>query len=458
MKRTGVMMACLALVGAGRPLWGLTVTEEAKFNRANFKITWKDLSGRDRVVFLCKARPHAGIVQSLSFYDGSNRLQTVEAPPGAGTGFGEIVHHGSTYSSSGTVTKVFQGASTAIFDFKKTIDRCPETVRYVFLDGLDYFQYAYTTDARAGAKAGDTRTPYCSIDWTGGGSKAEGLEYGAKRYFKQPVLSHVGGDAWNNWSGAYTFGGTCDIPYAWEWNNTHDREVGFVQTQTWAQQHSGVPVWSDANIRASGEHMGDFWHDPLWATDYQMNFYDCSMKIVWGQPYGWMNASGDALPAMKNKWGQYSLSIVFDAKSDGGVMRIRDENRITHDGGLKVGAVAGALKTRGPAGSANPALQDLSPAGFDHVHRAWWVAAASGRAALNFNLGGSGRYRNPTFRISGVSSLPAPVSLNGAPQSEGKGYYASLDEANGEAWITFVHDFTGDNVIQFGAAPGGASD
>ena len=56
-------------------------------------------------------------------------------------------------------------------------------------------------------------------------------------------------------------------------------------------------------------------------------------------PYGYMNGgnhvnNGGAgmMSGTKNGWGQYSLSIIFDAMSEDGVKRVRNENSSIHNG------------------------------------------------------------------------------------------------------------------------------
>ena len=50
-----------------------------------------------------------------------------------------------------------------------------------------------------------------------------------------------------------------------------------------------------------------------------------------------------------------------------GVKRVRDENRIIHNGNVSLSAIKGSVVTTGPVGTVNPALQTLSPQGFDHT-------------------------------------------------------------------------------------------
>jgi hypothetical protein len=437
------------------PVSALTVKDTTIGSAANSLITWTDHKGKERKVAIMKTGTLMGISAYMSYYSGTTKVVCTGSGTGdiANSGFGGIIHHNSGGASAGSFTQRLNGASVAIFDHKQTVDGALETVTYTFTDGNDYFQYAVTDDVRAGTGMGDTRTPYCSMNWDGVGGPAEGIEYGAKRYFKQPVITGAG---WPNRSGPWTMSGVCDIPYAWEWANA--REIGFIASQTFTQQRQGVPNWSDGMassgtlIDVDGTQTAGNTKDDAGVTDYQMNFYDQWMKITWGQPYGWMNAtdtwSAGALLHLKNKWGQYSLSILVDTKADSGVMRIRDENRAIHTAKVSFSASTGTVKDSGQIGTVNPAKQKLSPLGYDHNYRVWSVtAAASDQAVLNLNVTGTTPLINPTFRISGMAALPSLVTYNGSTLASGTGYYASRDATNGEVWLTIVGSFLGNNAV-----------
>jgi hypothetical protein len=258
------------------------------------------------------------------------------------------------------------------------------------------------------------------------------------------------GASFPNRSGPWIFGGTCDIPYVWEWANA--REIGYVATQTYSQQAVGNETWGASlnfGDTASGATIDP--NNDSWEFDFQMNFYDEWMKITWGMPWGYMN-NGDnwanSVPnCVKNGWGEYSLSVIMDSKSDSGVMRIRDENRATQTGKVAFSANTGTIRISGPVGTANPDTQNLVPAGFDHNYRAWWITAAANTALCSLNVTAARPLVNPTFRISAMSALPGVVSHNGATLTSGTGYYASYDSITSEVWLTILGGFSGNNTI-----------
>jgi len=375
-----------------------------------------------------------GTCPRITYYDGSSQKVIVPADPNISpqqSGFGSPVHHDAVGGYSNiSLTIVFQGAHMAVFDRKSTLDGAVETIRYVFMDGLDYFQYAYTTDATRGTGQADSRTPYCMLKWNVTGNAADGVAFAATHNYWQPAYNY-----------AYTYTGTCDIPYAWEWGD--GLEVGFVQSQSYARQPAGNPAWAQS-VPPSGSSLADADVPNL---DFQMNFYDRRYKITWGMQYGWM---GGTAFGMRNKWGQYSLSIIFDARAAGGAMRIRDENSAINANRALLTAVTGTVMAQGPTGSANPVLNTLAPAGFDHIHRCWWAAAAAGRAELRLAIADTARLTNPSFRVSSMDGLPPVVSLSGTALTAGVDYYASLDLPRRELWLTLNRTLTGSTSLGIG--------
>ncbi|MFL5727951.1 MAG: T9SS type A sorting domain-containing protein, partial [Cytophagaceae bacterium] len=150
----------------------------------------------------------------------------------------------------------------------------------------------------------------------------------------------------------------------------------------------------------------------------------------------------------KNGWGQYSVSVVLDAMSEAGVKRVRDENRAIQNGSVSLTANTGSIVTTGPVGTVNPATQTLSPAGYDHNYRTWWVNAdASGNTDITMTVTGA-TLQNPTFRIKSSGSLPTSVKYNSTLLTDGVDYFASYNSSASEVWITIVRSVTGTANLQ----------
>jgi hypothetical protein len=432
----------LAVVGAFTLSWALTVADATSGGYACSKVTWKDQRNKDRSVYIVKnSGTMTGVCPQITYYDENNTFRDVNnyGSDPLNNAFGSSTHHGSsTHKASGTLTQKFVGASMAVIDYNQVIDGTKETITYTFQDGHDYFGWAQTDDNTASTGEGDSRGPYCTMKWNCTGNTAQHVEYGAQKYYNQPVFN-------TNW----TFGGTCDIPYVLE--SGDGLEIGYVATQTFTQQLAGSPTWqASLNMAASGTSMP---FSETWKLDFQMCYYDGWLKITWGQPYWFMKKAGGAGAGCKGDWGQYSLSIMLDGKAQAGVLRVRNENRAIHSAKVAFTAVSPAtVKTTGPVGTRNPATQTLSPAGWDHNFRAWWVQASGTSTTVNLNISDTTHLVSPTLRISGLTAVPSAVSLNGVAIASGTDYYASVDAANSEVWLTIAKSLAGNNTIAIGGA------
>jgi hypothetical protein len=440
----------------------LAVKDSTFNNGANnipvYIVTWTDNIGNERTAWLTKpfaTDNYPGMCVRFTYYDANNKLVTINsATPSApgihDRGFGATVHHLNdgaggyiTHGTNITFTLRNKGDHFAFFDLVQDVDGAKEYITYAFYDGLDYFQWQETVKCGPGAGTfvKDSRGPYLTMDWDGNGAfdVIDGQEYGAQKYLKQPSYTANGG--------AYTFNGTCDIPYVQEWKGTS--EVGYVQSQTYTQQLAGSPDFSATNIPAVGT-LADL-NAKSWALDFQMNIFDKLQKMTWGMPYGYMDgkpAPGLTSTGTKAGYGQYSLSVVFDALAAGGVKRIIAENRIIQNT-VTLTATLGSVVTTGPVGTANPTMQTLVPAGYDHNYRAWWLQGnTSDQAQVTMNVA-TGSLKNPTFRIKSFTQIPNVVMFNGNLLKANKDYYASYDATNTEAWVTLLKDVSGSNSILF---------
>ena len=439
----------LAIILSFQNLSALSIRDGKLYGRETFVVKWIDNKGLERMMELTKSSSglYAGTSSHITYFNDSelvnitpmkvdstekDSLKMITAAINGA--FGYPVHHGALeLLLAGDFRLVFQGAHHAIFQLKLNVDNTLEIITYTFMDGLDYFQWSETVDARKGRRMADARGPYCSMNWDGKNdfSEAEGVEYAARRYFSQP-----------KYNGPYTFGGLADIPYCREWDN--GKEVGYVQSQTYDQQMAGI-LWSEY-IPASGETFPD---DQRPNLDFQMNYWDKMKKITWGMPYGYMNADGPwpSRGGTKGGWGQYSLSIIFDALKEDGVLRVRDENRAIHNGGIVVSVSIGELVKEGTVGTANPNKQLLSPQGYDHNFRLWRIQADQNKAIININSRTT-VLTNPVFIISNLTSASFILTYNGTKLIPETDYYLSYAAQTREAWITLIRKIYGkDNII-----------
>jgi|GEM_PF-3448745 len=414
-----------------------------------YKISWTDSKGKPRIALITKqyaADNYPGICVWMQYYDGTTPVTIASTTPADpeihNRGFGATVHHYANYDwhwvdqRNPTFTLRYQGDHHAIFDFSQTLHGANESVSYTFMDGLDYFQWQETVQCTSATDTiYDSRGPYLTMDWDGNGAfdVLDGQQYEAGGYFSQP-----------SYNGAWTYGTTNvkGIPYVNEWKG--NREVGYVQTQTNTQQQAGTPA-NAANLPSNGSNVPNN-GSPTVFFDFQMNFYEQLQKMTWGMPYGYVN--GQTGCGTKAGWGQYSLSIMFDAKSAGGVQRLQNENVAIQNNQVTITATQGSVVTTGPVGTKNPATQSLSPAGYDHNYRTWWLQAdGSNQSQITMNVT-SATLVNPAFRIKGMTKVPDIVKYNNVSLTSNVDYYASYYAGNGEVWLTLIKNVTGSNTLQ----------
>lgn len=436
------------------PSYALSVKDSTFYNGSNhipvYNIQWRDAQAKPRTLLLTKpytSDNYPGICVWMRYYDGNTPVIVKSMTPNDSDihnrGFGTTVHHYQNYDwhwkqqgPNPTLTQRFKGDHMVIFDLNFTLHGAIETITYTFMDGLDYFQWQQTVQcSNLTDTLFDARGPYSTVDWDGNGAfdVIDGQRYEAKGSFNQSSYN-------NNWT--YTANpASKGVPFVHQWKG--NREIGYIQTQTYTQQQSGVPA-TNSNIPASGTSVPNN-GSPTWFFDYQMNFYDQQQKLTWGMPYGFMEAQSGT--GTKNGWGQYSLSIVFNTTTRAIVEQIYQENKALHNGNITFSAIKGSIVIQGPTGTHNSTLQTLSPAGYDHNYRAWWLSSnGNDEAEFNFNIN-SGSVVNPVFRINDFSKKPESIKLNGNTLHEGIDYYTSYNTTTQEAWITLNKILSSNNTI-----------
>lgn len=501
----GALFAILCLAAPSSSL-ALTFTANAAgvngFTAVD-KVVWKDSKGLDREVDFAKTYPNPIFPQIMGYvtryvWQPDSAKQPIicdENISGVNTGVSQgmgIVGMHIDYSQDGGVnpydgyyysatttkrdgfnfvqTPLYLGAHHLIFrvkykqyttlkkpgpDDRKAVD---VTVDWMFADGLDYIVYAITIDSTANYVAdgdpfrNDLRAPYTlfseqswrgSHDWSGVAGAPDGQAFANnKRFISYDMM---------NW----TYGGSNVVPYAWEWltpvNNRSDAEFGHIQTESYAQKPSGLafnngldgagikmPLYGDGVVQ--GEPYG-----------YQMNYYDnyASQRMTWDFPFGSIDGGYGSTPRYQN----YSVIMMVDKFSNGGVSSVIQESEDAQTGALKVSAITGTLVTSGNEGSGNPTQKTFTPAGYNHVYRTWEINALNNAAELAFNtdLG----YRNPTYVVRGVASnavATMQVKLNNVLLTNNVDYWLSYDAATLKLYVTLLRTLSGNNTVRFASA------
>jgi len=430
-------------------------------------VTWADSTGSNRTAYLVRADGvHSndyvgGFITRLTYSDGANVVDAREWGHDEISGFGNLINHVDGGGVSRSKTEGYDATNETIFAgphhliWRVEMDQYADpanhstgswhvTVDYMFRSGDDYVVYAITHDSTStnlGTFNNDSRSPYCHFDWDGTGNYGDGitgLEYGTDTRFICPDITN---ETWT-----YTNANT--IPYVWEWKDSPDREIGFVQTQTHSEHTGGGWVGHGS----SGTNL-----PPAWQLAYQMNGYGHAgfgpyedNKISWGTYYGYVDGGGGSSDYYQN----YSLCLVLDPKTRGGVTNLIGEHELIHGGDVSFSADEGRIVTQGVEGVSCPNTWPFSPAGYDHVYRLWRASAtASNTVDLNLDMA-AGALCNPTFRVEHYLGTNAPdtVELNGSNLLADVEYFASVDSVRSYLYLTLNSCLVGSNTVRVTAA------
>jgi hypothetical protein len=315
------------------------------------------------------------------------------------------------------------------------------TIDWLFADGVDSVVYAITFHVNPAESSAyppsEPRTPYARFDFDGDGSAGEGISgmrYGDDKVFVSSDMK------------AFTYGGANTVPFTHEWKTTPDREWGFVQTQTFAQQKAGYDA---ADFEpTSGTLTGSFDQSNPWQLGYWMN--GVSTPPWSGDEMSWRKKCNSEFDTSSS----YSVVIVVGTKSAAGVDTLVKELEAVHGGKVTLTATSGSVVTSGPEGCGSTKAFTYDPPGFNHVYRTWDLD--HGASSTDFSLAvTSGAVHNPVFAIHGYGSAPGQVSLGGKALTSGVDYAASVD-ATGTLFLTVMGDLSGTSTISVSGA--GTSD
>jgi hypothetical protein len=466
----------VTLVGAQAPgaYAPLGVNENASVdNYISNQFTWYDSGGKARTAALVKndrADPlgrKGGYLRQYTYSLGT----TTRVVDGTGVnghpGFGFTTNHfgvnGSSatlsYSYQGTYHAVLRGRHHAIHEFKWRLPfggPVDVTVRWFFATGRDHPVWSVTFDTSpAGPNVinADTRAPYGDMHWDGGAnSEVAGVGWGDRYKFRSlnsPVTMQSGWD--------YSQPNT--IPYVIEWTNTPDAEMGLVQTQTYLQHDAGgyqfYSSWGTSD--ADGPMPVDYnWTYQL--NQYELPFTTRSKRMAWGSNFGAVGqtsypAYGDDKQLVGYPYQSYSVFVVLDKHSLNPVADQVAEIETVQKTSLS--ASVGSVVTAGPAGIGRTDNIAYAPIGYDQIYSTWNVRANAGnQATFNLNVT-QGSLTNPVVVVHNYSAAAAPATIliNGATKTADVDYFASLDSANDQLWITLKGSFSGSTAVGVAGGP-----
>ena len=463
---------------------GINVTQGVAVNSSTCdQVDWTDSTGNRRSIWLVQpaGAPSpavlGGYITRMSWVAGGTTVTSNDDGIFDNlSGWGQLVNHtsdGVTWACSksegynGTKTFILNGTNQVIlrYTFKMYADprirtaagsfAC--TVDYILRNGRDDIGWAITYDSSAspsGTFTNDTRSPYCDFDWAGSGavtSITSGINMGADYKFITTT------EPMNNGPNiAYTFNtkAAVPVPYCGMYNDAtaapNDREIGYIQTESYAQHPGGAgwfyPPSAGASLPAS------------WNFLYQMNAYQNfqGQRTTWMMPVSIFQTSYQDYRGTSTYNGYpyqcYTLQLALDLHSHNDVQRLLTEQETIH-GGASLTASVGTIPASGPKGPGAVTLTKAwAPAGYDPVWDQWTVTCATNAADVTLSLP-SGSLLKPAFAFKNFTAGSVPtITLNGTTLNAGCDFLATLDAANTTLDVTFNSTLSGTSHIVVGTS------
>jgi len=504
------LVLTLSLAPAALRPGGVTVNNGVSVNGNTCdQLLWDDASGSQREADIVQLSGNpggntGGYITRVT-YNNSGTVTCNESGysvDGTLSGLGQMVNHGGTGNGwvctntdgikTGATTQVlFQGANHAIYqvdmdEYGDDGNHAKGTWhdRWIYFvangrdDIVESLSYDFSSQAAGywgyagiNSQVGhDSRSPYCSFNWTGTGAAntfseaIDGVEYAVADPSGNPYKFQTVGSS--PFSAGYTFNtAAANVPYTLQWKNSPDREIGYVSTFDLTQFAAGggftAASGDGLNIGSTGSTMPQ-----SWGINYQSNGFQAWMgdKMTWQIPFGAAGGAtgGTTFPDWtyaKNWTGYptmgYTILIHLGSHSSAGVHAQVAEQAAIH--ALPSTALTAAVGTVVTSGKMN--LQDsvggftFKPQGFNHMYNAWEVTCAGNAADVTLALGAAS-LAHPTFLFDGFSATLCQLTLNGTAQAEGTDMFSSLDSVNHRLYVTFNKALTGSEHIVISSACG----
>ncbi|MGB8170145.1 MAG: hypothetical protein WCF18_21760 [Chthoniobacteraceae bacterium] len=352
----------------------------------------------------------------------------------------------------------------------------PVRIHWMFATGRNYPVWTVTFDLTAApdhAVDADFRAPYGDMKIEGGTGAdfVGGVAWGDKFHFTTLGNPFTMG---NDWNYALLNKGA---PYDALWTSTVDAEMGLAGTQITARQNAGgynnwqAPVWrgkTSANmgmVCQSDQGAGPGYNHKLpcssdWA--YQLIQYSVgnaaqvtsNKRLAWGADWGslgnsaFTSSNGYAVSGYPKV--SYSVHIVLDPHSANPTLAMaRQAESIALS---RLTASVGTVRTQGSAGVGRADIKPYSPAGYSPVYGTWETDALNNALDVSFAVPATApaALDTPIIVVHNYtkSGLPVRVSLDGAPLTANRDYFASLRPDQSELWLTLNRKLIGNRRLQ----------
>jgi len=473
------------------------------------RYSWQDEGGEIRsALMLDQTANRAGVLRQLKYkVAGADRVCTAIPSNGnAIQGMGYVVNHlgtgtpwgnwtaGVKAAVGGTTTTIFKGRHHVIIQY--TISNytlngkaIPTSVQWMFATGRTHPLFCVTQDARAhtaGNLGGDSRSPYGTLQFAGDGLPQDcligGVAWGDTYKFVTVQSDSTHESTTLTAASGWRYNQPNTIPFTMAWASGVNAEQGTVATTSIARQDQGSDprIYPQTGFQKNQQDLngpmilGDDWQFQM------MNYPDIPVggtydkKIGWGTNFGMLGGFdnwGDT-SLTKTEYSRHRDSVLPWTGSRASALFLAYSTFIVlgeHTGGYLGGptgqmvsqmeatqeatltATVGQIKTQGPASHSigDSPVVTFSPVGYDAFYAAWTVTAAADSAvSMTLTPAAAKPVTTPVFRISNYqASSVISVRINGVLAQSDVDYFASLDSAKHELWLTLNRNVSSASTI-----------
>lgn len=388
-----------------------------------------------------------GYLRSLSYQAGGATRVSSGTGVNGWQGFGYVInHYGSGASQTqgvlGETMVLLAGKHHAVHEFKWRVyagGPIDVTAEWRVATGRDHPVFAITFDTSAAGPNvvdADTRAPYGDMAYEGAAGPISGIGWGDSHKFATTSSPVTTSTSWD-------YSQPNRIPYDVSWSTAGDAEMGLVSTADFATGPAGGDYGGGILAKHWGTTGTNLLADlPDWTWPYQLNQYELpfgttSHRVAWGASYG---AVGQTAYASFGRTlsgypcTSYAVDVVFGTHQASAVAAEVAEMETTL--ATQLTATKGTVATSGVGGPGRTDVTPFAHAGWDALRAAWAADASSNEVSLAMDTGSSAALVNPTFVVRHWTAGEPHVAWNGAALTPDVHYFATLDAARNELWIT----------------------
>jgi len=179
------------------------------------------------------------------------------------------------------------------------------------------------------------------------------------------------------------------------------------------------------------------WMWPFQLNQYELPYVTTSHRLAWGENYGAVGqTSNSAFGVTYSGYPYFSYTVAMVVAAHSLSPTLDEATQIEHLTGATLTASVGTVATQSNAGVGRTDQATLANAGYDPVYATYKLAAASNQVTATLTPA-AGSIASPVFHVTGFTAAQlSSVSLNGAALTADQDYFATVDAASHELWLT----------------------